>query len=47
MKEVRKSPFIGIGLDESTDKGKRKHVVFVIRYCADTTKLRPSRMAGP
>ena len=30
--EARKSPYIGVGLDESTDRAKEKHVVFIIRY---------------
>ncbi|KAJ8037614.1 hypothetical protein HOLleu_18474 [Holothuria leucospilota] len=32
LKEVQNSPFIGIGLDESTDRSNEKHVVFIIRY---------------
>ena len=34
MADVSKSPFIGIGLDESTDRASEKHVVFIIRYCS-------------
>lgn len=29
---LHKSPFIGVGLDESTDRSSEKHVVFVVRY---------------
>jgi hypothetical protein len=30
--ELRKSPWVSIGVDESTDRSKEKHVVTVIRY---------------
>lgn len=36
-REARLSPFVGIGLDESTDRSKEKHVVFVIRYIQPAT----------
>ena len=29
---VKKSPYVGVGLDESTDRSSEKHVVFIIRY---------------
>ena len=28
------SPFVGIGVDESTDRGSEKHLAIVIRYIA-------------
>lgn len=30
--DLRKSPFVGIGVDESTDRAQEKHVVIVVRY---------------
>ena len=29
---LRKSQFIGVGIDESTDRSSEKHVVFIVRY---------------
>ena len=37
MADLRKSPYIGVGLDESTDRASEKHVVFVVRYLAKET----------
>ena len=31
-KELRSSPFVCIGVDESTDRSREKHVVTVVRY---------------
>ena len=30
--DVEDSPFIGIGVDESTDRGSEKHLAIVVRY---------------
>ena len=32
--DIRSSPFIGLGLDESTDRSMEKHLVLVVRYVA-------------
>ena len=38
-KGVRQSPYIGVGLDESTDRATEKHAVFIVRYqSADVIK---------
>ena len=29
---IHKSPFVGIGLDESTDRAKESHVVIIVRF---------------
>lgn len=33
--DIRESPFVGIGVDESTDRAREKHVGIVVRYVAD------------
>lgn len=35
--EIRDSPFVGIGVDESTDRAREKHVAIVVRYVSDGT----------
>ena len=32
VRVLRKSPFLEVGMDESTDRSSEKHVVFVVRY---------------
>ncbi len=32
--DLSASPFVGIGVDESTDRGSEKHLAVVIRYVA-------------
>lgn len=32
VSQARKSPFISLGVDESTDRAQEKHIVLVIRY---------------
>ena len=32
--DIRSSPFIGLGLDESTDRSMEKHIVLIVRYVA-------------
>ena len=32
VKVLRKTPFLGVGMDESTDRSSEKHVIFVIHY---------------
>ena len=32
--DIRSSPFIGLGLDECTDRSMEKHLVLVVRYVA-------------
>ena len=32
VRVLRKSPFLGVGMDESRDRSSEKHVVFVVRY---------------
>ena len=34
LTDIRSSPFIGLGLDESTDRSTEKHLVVVVRYVA-------------
>ena len=34
VSDIRSSPFIGLGLDESTDRSMEKHLVLVVRYVA-------------
>ena len=29
---MKKTPYIGVGIDESTDRSSEKHVVFTVRY---------------
>ena len=31
------SPFVGIGVDESTDRGSEKHLAVIIRYVMNAT----------
>ena len=39
LKEVRTSPFVGIGLDESTDRSSEKHLAVVLRYIAPSSDV--------
>ena len=32
LMHIRNSPFVGIGIDESTDRATEKHLVIIIRY---------------
>ena len=32
LKELNASPFIGLGIDESTDRSQEKHIAAVVRY---------------
>ena len=32
MREVRGKPFVGIGLNESTNRSSEKHLVVIMRY---------------
>ena len=32
LMRIRNSPFVGIGIDESTDRATEKHLVIIIRY---------------
>ena len=32
VRVLRKSPFLGVGMDESRDRSSEKHVVFVVPY---------------
>ena len=36
--QLRQSPFIGIGIDESTDRATEKHLAIVVRYISSTGK---------
>lgn len=31
-REIRASPYVAVGIDESTDRSSEKHIVLVIRY---------------
>ena len=35
--QIRRSPFIGIGMDESTDRSSEKHVVFIVQFLSKDT----------
>ena len=35
--DIRSSPFIGLGMDESTDRSMEKHLVVIVRYVARGT----------
>ena len=37
QEQLRKSPFVGIGVDESTDRTMEKHLVTVVRYIEPVT----------
>ena len=32
ISSLKKSQYIGVGIDESTDRSSEKHVVFIVRY---------------
>lgn len=37
--ELQSSPFIGLGIDESTDRSQEKHIAAVVRY-VDTSETK-------
>ena len=37
--ELRNSPFIGIGIDESTDRSQEKHIAVIVRYVSKSGKI--------
>lgn len=43
--EVRDSPCVGVGVDESTDRSQEKHVAFVIRYITPAALLKTTLLA--
>ena len=43
--EIEDSPFIGIGIDESTDRGSEKHLAIVVRYVSKEHALKTGFLA--
>ena len=43
--EIGSSPFIGIGVDESTDRGNEKHLAIVVRYATSACVMKTGFMA--
>ena len=40
IREVRGSPFVGIGLDEPTDRSSEKHLAFIMRYISSMSNMK-------
>lgn len=49
VSSVKRSPFVGVGLDESTDRSSEKHLVFIVRWISHgkvtTTYLKIAKVA--
>ena len=43
LAHLKSSPFIGLGIDESTDRSQEKHIAAVVRYVdSDKAKIKTS-----